>query len=183
MKSILYQIFFVCYIVLIAGCSNDDFGVTPKESSLNLISPNGIKIAKDIITLKRNTSAFISSFNDGMEIEIEITNIEYVNVSKGFVAIIEYKFDNGDISTYALFSNLGNVELSAYEMIMPNFPKLKSGSESGGLDPSKIKCISSGTPCPPPNNECKLYFQFGPDGLLKSAYCTMCETCSMVVSN
>jgi len=151
MKIVNYlicKVIFVSCMMLTTGCSQED----PSMSSLNLVSPNGIRISKDINSLKQETSTFISLLNDGIEIDFEITNIDYRPVSKGFAALIEYKLNNGNISTFLLLSNDANVELSANLMVLHklNGTKLKNGSETGG-GTGMVSCVGT-SPC----QKCKL---------------------------
>jgi hypothetical protein len=177
MKSILYHIV-VFLIALVTGCNKDDSDITPQKSSLNLVSPNGIKIAEDINSLKLSTSEHLSSLNNGMEVEFEITDIEYATVPLGFIAFIVYRLDNGNIRKSALLSKEAHISMMANSMVLSNLPdiRLKNRSESGGSN-RHVDCVGSCN-----GTGCSLIIRDIPgEGRRLECY-PGCEDCSMVIT-
>ncbi len=154
MKSKIF--YFLFFIILTSGCES-----TSKTSSLNLVSPNGVEIAKDINTLKSNIAVFLNSINEGQKNEFEITNIEYITVIDGFAAFVQYKLENGDVRKFLLFSGNPNIQQVAKTVAVRNLriPDTKDGltgiictgtciEESTGLCELIIKKIDLTCPAP-----------------------------------
>ena len=107
-------------------------GLLCTQASLNLVSPNGIEIAKDIQSLKSTASAIVNAFNKGEKIEFEITNIDYAPVTVGFAAIIKYRVDNEGERVFLLCSKGANVQLEAKEMWTSDLTTGKSDAKYTG---------------------------------------------------
>jgi hypothetical protein len=170
MKSILYHIVVFFCIALITGCNKDDSDITPQKSSLNLVSPNGIKIAKDINSLKLITSEHLSSLNNGMEVEFEITDIEYVTVPDGFIAFIVYRLGNGNIRKYALLSKEAPISMMANSVVLSNFSYIRLKNGSGGSN----RCVEC--------TGCDLILRDIPGEERRLECSPGCEDCSMVIT-
>jgi hypothetical protein len=100
----LFKIIYIACILFIAGCSHDNMDIietNPQELSLNLVAPNGIKIAEDIDALKSSSAEILSFLNRGFE----ITGIEYFTCEKGFIATVKYMTDDGETGMYVLIYN------------------------------------------------------------------------------
>ena len=173
MNRIIYYIFcFLCIVFVIGGCNLDGENGLPNE--LNLVSPNGIRIAKDIHSLKHSVSVYMSSKNDGMEIEFDIINIEYHLVSEGFVAFIEYRLDNGIIGRIMNFSNNSSITPISKTIEVRNLStNLKNRSESGDGGYNYAECVGT---CPD-NKICKA--SLSPPGT--TFYCYGCDNCKIVL--
>ena len=158
-KKWIFRIICFSCIVLIIGCERDDD--TRSKEKLNLVSPNGNKIAKNIQSLYQIVSEPLISINGGMEIDFKITKIDYVPVTVGFAAIIECKFAAGRTMNLLFFP-----ESSAFWKTI----RLKNNNEQ---QPKAPYCEGS---CPgmPPCQYVHFNAQF--------AYCSPheCEDCVLV---
>jgi len=119
-------LFFFFALILITSCKEEAEKFSHPE--LVLVAPNGDRLASNLAELKDWTKAVVQD-KFGYNKEFEITNIEYFNVAKGFVAQINFKVDAVD-SHYII----GNSQLDP--------------SGSGRVDPCKKWQVScSGTSC------------------------------------
>lgn len=76
--------------ISLGSCNKEEDGPTDNDkASINLIAPNGQKIANDIETLT-NLIAGIAEDSYGESKDIEISNIIYHKSSNGFIAEISY---------------------------------------------------------------------------------------------
>lgn len=105
----------IATMFLLGGCSlkggSDDLGqtITENERKLDLKTPNGVYIAKDIHELKCRIAPIIE-YSDGESKGFEIISINYEDESTDILAEIEYRTENG--ITSHLFITRRNTEIS-----------------------------------------------------------------------
>ena len=101
MKKLVYSLLVLCSACLLAwACNsmNESVAVTELEESLDLKSPNGIMLARNAMDLKEFVAKGFNVSGD----EFEITDINYHEVTSGYVAIITCLFSDGRIQTALL---------------------------------------------------------------------------------
>lgn len=108
--------------------------LTSLEASLNLTSPSGERLASDINALKAK----------GGVSNVEVISIEYLNVDKGYVAVVNCLDINNHVSNFALIK--GNKYINELGLRT----RLLTKSESGGEGEAVAKCDRDATKC----NEC-----------------------------
>lgn len=92
----------------LAGCDynaetvmNQDM---PEQNKLSIIAPNGEQIAESLEALQANTAMNIAK-QFGRNHNFTITSIEYAPLDEGYLALVNYRLENGLTSNYALSSN------------------------------------------------------------------------------
>lgn len=125
---------------LLTGCSDfpfleekSDVNVTSLEASLNLTAPSGEKIASDIKVLKEK----------GKVGHVEIVSIEYLDIDKGYVAVIDYLNADNSVSNFALVK--GNKYINSLGLRVSLLTK--SSTESGGEGEAIAKCDMDTAKC------------------------------------
>ena len=84
-----------------------------QPKGVNLVAPNGVRIAEDIESLKKDIS---KNWNDHSV--FEITNIEYLPVLEGVRAFISYRFDHGKSDRIFMHSDDSRSFSSTLEKIL-----------------------------------------------------------------
>lgn len=148
MKQLFGIVAFLSCLILFSGCSKDQWDDAPaiseKESSLNLVSPSKVRIATNIATLKNETDYIISYLHNGMSKDFEIVDIQFLPVSRGWAALIEYQTTDGVISNYLKASKDATIdfgpESSSSLQVMPS-TRVGGTVDIDGLDgPFTIVC-------------------------------------------
>ncbi|MDR2039236.1 MAG: hypothetical protein LBQ60_15040 [Bacteroidales bacterium] len=164
----LYGIILCCVIF---GCNKDE-SITIEEQALNLISPSGEMISQNIQSLKKESSAIINDVFETIK-EFEITDIEYLPVNKGYVAIVKYKTSDGIYGNYAISCGTHvNFNSNQVRMITGSSPKLKNNNENSGKKPVyTFVCHANGS-C----NTCSLEGDLDPENNQATVTCS-CNDC------
>ena len=72
----------------------------PNEEKLQLEAPSGQRIAASASDLMKQSSTIINELF-GKKQSFQLTGIEYLNVSKGYAAIISYQLSDGTVGNFA----------------------------------------------------------------------------------
>jgi hypothetical protein len=166
--------------IFMQSCSQDnDFSeitINEDENSLNLIAPNGEKIADNIVSLKNETAQIIAE-TFGIEKEFEITNLNYLPTEKGYVVFVEYKTSDGIIKNYVKAHNaFVNYSTNNLQIRHLSNPRLKSGNEGSSYKKVKFECLPNGN-C----NSCIIQGVYDPSTGENTIRCS-CEECQMRIT-
>jgi hypothetical protein len=114
------------------SCSQDGdmtgLEISANEKSLNLIAPNGEKIAKNIFHLKEIVSVSVAE-RFGIDKDFDITSLEYVPVKDCYAVLIKYKTSD-DIEGGILKTNNKSLRLTNTKITYVDRIRLKSGGEN-----------------------------------------------------
>lgn len=174
-KTILASCICLCCL---CGCSSETEVALPEANTLSLVSPNGDRIAANMSELRQRTSNIIAKqFGDDYSFTIE--DIKYTDVTTGFLAIIEYKLENGVTSNYAYSNNvkiLNNVSLDQLT--------IEESSEGDYIPLGDVGfTCNSASKCAPCQVVSKTYFMKTDDGndrIVTEVSCsTKCSDCKM----
>lgn len=110
-------------LTVIAGCENgmdNMMNIPQQEEELNLLAPNGEQIAIDLKELQNKTALFVAK-QFGDDYVFSITDIEYADVTDGYLAIVNYRLKDGRVSNYALSNSPSVLQASEIdELVMTN---------------------------------------------------------------
>ena len=168
MKALYIFTITLCSLWGLSGCNNEDMADmspnTPKEASLCLQAPNGETIAHDISELKEETTLMVAK-QFGDDYEFTLTSIEYADVNDGFLALINYRLEDGTVSNYAISNSNSVLQATDIDDLTLDLPTEASWREE---DNSIIVPIAEGTLSTASTNETKY--------VCKSATnCTPCQ--------
>jgi hypothetical protein len=126
---------FICCIMmfnLLQSCKTDDnlFDLDSGRA-LDLRAPNGEQIADNISSFKEEVSFVIENIY-GERKEFEIVKLEFIpDISKGYVADIEYETYDGIRDSYFKVHGLEEYSVLTSGMLVMSKIRLKNGTESG----------------------------------------------------
>ena len=165
-------IIFVLFIGMIFffACQEKDVDmVSDLERSLLLKSPNNQWIAPDILTLKMEVQDCIE------EEHIEICNIDYLSVEKGYAAIIYYITTDGKVGNIIIANVL--LKFPENTIIENQLPIMKSTREQGDEYRFSAKCVPIlGKTCEGGCSICAV-----PNGSADEFQCTCPEDCNLII--
>ena len=164
-------------VILITSCSKEDIkmDITENEYFLDIVSPNGEKIANNIATLKSETALIIAEKTE-LDKAFEITNLNYLPCKKGYIAIIEYITEDGLKGSYAI-SKDAKVNYSTDNVVLKSpSSRLRSSSENGGGGQTKFVCKPHGN-C----STCTLQGTYNPSTGEHTITCS-CSECKMEIT-
>jgi hypothetical protein len=101
MKKLLSIAFAAMTLAIAPFMSCNKAGNVPNEEKLQLESPSGQMIAATASDLMRQTSDVLFELFGKKQL-FELTNVEYLNVSKGYAAIVSFRLNDGTIGNYAI---------------------------------------------------------------------------------
>lgn len=160
MKKLVYSLLVLCSAGLLAWACNsmdESVAVTDLEESLNLQAPSGMKIANSMLDLKEILVKNTEMSFDG----VEITNIDYLPVNEGYIAMMTCLFPDGKVLKIANT----NWSLNSDGRLIPpslNLSRTKSGSESGLGGGTIFVCKSMHGKC----SYCEMFAISGDDIIL-----------------
>lgn len=108
MKYILITLFSIFLFSCSTSNEIDEF-VSNQEKELNLIAPNGVKIAESLLIIKKEIGLIIAE-NSEVDKKINISKIDYFQVDNGYLALINFLTDDNEEKT-VVKTNI-NLEIS-----------------------------------------------------------------------
>lgn len=129
MKRTTFVAVATCFVLLSLSCQKNA-STSKNESALKLQAPSGQQVAASIQQLKAEAARVIL-FKYNTEQEFQLTNIEYLPVTKGYAAIVSYTLQDGTTGRYAVFQGVQfNLPSSSGAGIIP--PINASQQEAAG---------------------------------------------------
>lgn len=130
MKKLVYSLLVLCSAGLLAWACNsmdESVAVTDLEETLELKTPSGIKIARDMLQLKDFCATSLNLPINGFE----IVDISYASTTQGYVALITYILSNNEVREI-MMTNW--VKVAEGKMMPPPLlnKRLKTKSEASG---------------------------------------------------
>lgn len=118
MKRFVFTVFWTLTLMSFTGCSNESENVmqNSQEANLTLTAPNGEIIAKDIPSLRNETTIIIAK-QFGDDFNFTITDIEYIPVGNGYLALVSYELEDGRRSNYAKTNSLEVINSSPVDIM------------------------------------------------------------------
>ena len=149
--------FFIALMAMIMAIapfmSCDKAGNVPNEEKLQLEAPSGQSIATSTADLMRQTSTVITEMS-GKKQSFQITGIEYLNVSKGYAAIVSYQLDDGTVGNYATIDGISFTLDS--KSISTRKPAKKTSDNTVVADEASSKVTLTCQKSPGGNCNCKI---------------------------
>lgn len=161
MKKFLF-VFFCIAIIQFVSCKNDDS--LKSDLKINLSAPSGVLIAKNLEELTQIVASTISPEKTINSSSLKILSINYLPVKNGFVAMIDYLFEENK-SNLAYFDLPRDVEYTA--------STLKSVNVSGNIQLQKVTVSCAG------NCDCKVEGTIKPDGTI--TFGCSCSDCAATI--
>ena len=168
----------LCFYI-VSSCTNE-YTLSSVEKNLNLVSPNGIKIANSIEDLRAHTAKVIIDIT-GAAAEFSISEIVYMPVKVGYSANVKFITNQGQVGNYILHYG-SEYQLKSNSIVsMDKSGKISTLQGGGAISPLQVQqtmtCHRLGD-CP-----CLIQVVITSNGTC--AYgCGDCEQCSMsIVTN
>ena len=135
--------------IVLLSCNSDEdiLEITEIESSLNLRSPNGDKIAPNISSLKEEVSISLAE-RFGIDKDFNITNLEYASVKEGYAVQIFYTTSEGTLGA-VIKTNIMSASYPPDLNVKNDLPRLKKkGDENtASLNGMIITCKNLSDRC------------------------------------
>ena len=151
------KLFFIASMAMIMAIapfvSCNKAGNVPNEEKLQLEAPSGQKIAASASDLMRQTSIVITEMFGKIQ-SFQITGIDYLNVSKGYAAIVSYQLDDGTVGNYATIDGV-SFTLDA-KSISTRKPAKKTSDNTVVADDASSKVTLTCQKVPGSNCPCKI---------------------------
>jgi spermidine/putrescine-binding protein len=126
-------------LLLVLSCCSISTN-SSENNELNLISPNGYRISKDITSLKEEARSVVAR-QRGEKTNIEITGIRYYTSDSNCLSLVYYKLQDGTKGNFGKISSLaGPTSLGMDTLVISSNEIVTSG---GYLFPvGKYDCLS-----------------------------------------
>lgn len=174
------NIFLIILLAFLFGCENEsnDLEFTHSEKTLCLEAPNKEMISPDIVSLKM-LAADVISIKTGIDSEFELQKITYLPADKGYIAVVDYKMQDGTISNFFIVKDANVKYKSSTSTLIDNsFSRtVKTREEAGsGGQTTVFSCLPDGK-C----EECKLLGEYDDNDKVHTLSCS-CNDCKMKVT-
>ena len=104
MKRTTFVAVATCLVLLSLSCQKNA-STSNNEKALKLQAPSGQQVAASIQQLKAEAARVIL-FKYNTEQEFQLTNIEYLPVTKGYAAVVTYTLQDGTTGNYGVFQGV-----------------------------------------------------------------------------
>lgn len=178
-KLFLSSVGFAILFFFVISCSKEVAKNIKTTQAINLIAPNGVKIASNFESLK-NIASEVIAYKGISSSNFEITKVDFLNVKQGYAALVYYKTKDGIESNFGL-ANAPNIGYSATTLIKKqlnaevvktlSIPKYGVASANEGTT-TTVSCAGS---C-----GCKVEGTLYPDG--RATYGCSCTDCTATIS-
>ena len=153
-------------------------GNVPNEEKLQLEAPSGQKIAASASDLMKQASTIITEMF-GKQQSFQITGIGYLNVSKGFAAIVNYQLEDGTVGNYAIIDGVSFALDS--KSISTRKPAKKTNDDTVLADETSSRVTLSCQKAPGGNCICKIQGVIDAQTGVITWKCNCQNDCEMVI--
>ena len=150
----------------------------PNEEKLQLEAPSGQRIAASASDLMKQSSTVITELF-GKKQSFQLTGVEYLNVSKGYAAIISYQLSDGTVGNFATIEGV-SFKIDATS-ISTRKPAKKAKDDTVLADESGSKVSLVCQKVPPTNCPCKIQGVLNTQTGTITWKCDCQNDCEMVV--